>query len=53
MPAAVNVQESADVPEPVTLLGVRVHTVVSLLARATIPLKPFRAVTVIVDPAAV
>ncbi len=32
-----------------TLLGVRVQTLVSLLARLTRPAKPFSAVTVIVE----
>ena len=49
VPADEKVQDNADVPEPVTLLGVRVHTVVSLLARLTVPPNPFRAVTVIVE----
>ena len=47
------VHDRVEVPEPVTLLGVRVHTVVSLLARLTTPLKPFRPVTVIVELAGV
>ena len=48
-----NVHDSVDVPEPVTLVGVRVHTEVSLLARFTTPAKPFWAVTVMVEVAAV
>ena len=46
-----------DVPEPVTLVGVSVHVrpVVGLMleVRLTILLKPWRAVTVIVEVAAV
>ena len=53
VPAVVKVQDNADVPELVTLPGVRVQTVVSLLTRVTTPVKPFTAVTVIVDAAAV
>ena len=53
VPADGKLQDNADVPEPVTLPGVRVQTVVSLLARVTTPAKPFRPVTVIVDDAAV
>ena len=51
--AVVNVHDNADVPEPVTLPGVRVQTVVSLLARLTTPANPFRLLTVIVELAAV
>ena len=39
------VQESVDVPEPVTLLGVALHEVL-LVLRLTMPVKPLRAVTV-------
>ena len=53
VPALGKLQDSAEVPEPVTLPGVRVHTVVSLLARVTTPAKPLSAVTVIVELAAV
>ncbi len=53
VPADGKLQDSVDVPEPVTLPGVRVQTDVSLLVRVTTPLKPFRAVTVIVEVAAV
>jgi hypothetical protein len=46
-----------EVPEPVTLVGVRVHVRPvageTVAARPTTPLKPWRAVTVIVEvPAA-
>ena len=47
-----NVHDSIDVPEPVTLVGVRVHVVVSLLDRPTVPVNPFNAVIVIVEAAA-
>lgn len=50
-----NVHDSVELPEPVTLVGVRVHDVL-LLARLTTPAKPCRPFTVIVedpgDPAA-
>jgi hypothetical protein len=52
VPAEVNVQESVEDPEPVTLVGVRVHAVL-LLARLTTLAKPLRAATVIVELAAV
>ena len=52
MPVAVNVQVSVEVPEPVTLVGESVHDAL-LSVRLTTPLKPWRAVTVIVDDAAV
>ena len=48
-----NVQDNAEVPEPVTLPGVTVHAVVSLLTRDTAPAKPLRPVTVIVELAGV
>jgi len=38
--AVVNVQDNVEEPEPVTLVGVRVHAVL-LLARLTTPAKPF------------
>ncbi len=53
MPADGKLQDSVDVPEPVTLPGVSVQTLVSLLARFTTPENPFSGVTVIVDVAAV
>ncbi len=50
-------QESADVPDPVTLFGVSVQVspVVGLMLedRPTTPLKPWSAVIVIVEVAAV
>ena len=53
VPAAVNVQESVEVPEPpVTLVGVKVHAELSE-ARATVPVKPFTDATVIVEVPAV
>lgn len=52
VPAAAKVQESVELPEPVTLVGVRVHAVL-LLARLTTPANPLRAVTAIVELAAV
>jgi hypothetical protein len=48
IPDDVNVHDRLLVPEPVTLVGVKVQLVL-LLARDTTPLKPFTAVTVIVD----
>jgi len=42
------VQESVELPEPATLLGVGLHEVLSVL-RLTTPEKPFRAVTVTLD----
>jgi hypothetical protein len=52
VPVAVKVQVSVDVPEPVTLVGDRAQDPL-LLVRLTTPLKPWRAVTVIVEEAAV
>lgn len=47
-----NVQDRADVPEPVTLVGETVHEVL-FVARLTTPAKPLTADTVIVEvPAA-
>jgi hypothetical protein len=46
--AAAKLHDKLLVPEPVTLVGVRVHDVL-LLVRATTPAKPCSAVTVIVD----
>ena len=53
MVALGNVQESVEVPLVVTLVGVRVQTAVSLLARLTVPVKPLSGVTVMVDAAGV
>ena len=52
VPAATKVQESVELPEPVTLVGDKVHDVL-LVVRLTTPAKPFRPVTVMVDEAAV
>ena len=52
VPAATKVQESVELPEPVTLVGLSVHAVL-LLARLTIPANPFSPVTVIAEVAAV
>lgn len=45
--------ESVDVPEPVTLVGIRVQAIpvagLMLDVKLTIPLKPLRPVTVIVE----
>ncbi len=52
VPVEVNVQESALVPEPATLAGVRVHAAL-LAERLTVPVKPPVGVMVIVEvPAA-
>ncbi len=54
---ALREQDSVEVPEPVTLVGVSVHVrpVVGLMleVRLTTPLNPWRAVTVIAEVAAV
>jgi len=53
LPLVVAVQERVEVPEPVTLVGVRVHVipVVGLIVavRLTTPAKPLTAVMVIVE----
>ena len=41
LPVVVNVHDSPVLPEPVTLLGERVHDAVVLVARLTTPAKPF------------
>jgi hypothetical protein len=41
-------QESVEDPDPLTLVGVRVHAVL-LVAKLTTPLKPCRGVTVIAE----
>lgn len=51
VPAAANVHDRVELPDPVTLVGLKVHEVL-LLARLTTPAKPLTAVTVIVDVAA-
>ena len=48
----VNVQDRVELPEPVTLVGDKVHDVL-LVVKLTTPAKPFRPVTVMVDEAAV
>jgi len=51
-PAAPNVHDSVEVPEPpVTDVGVRVHAALSLV-RATVPVNPFSGAIVMVDVAA-
>ena len=47
-----NVQDSVELPDPVTLVGETVHEVL-LVVRLTTPVKPFWAVMVMVDVAAV
>jgi hypothetical protein len=48
VPAVVKVHDSVDVPEPVTLVGERLHAEL-FDVKVTIPLNPYWAVTVIVD----
>jgi len=48
VPAAVNVHDSVELPNPVTVDGVRVHAVLSLVS-ATLPAKPLIGETVILD----
>jgi hypothetical protein len=48
----VNVQDSVELPDPITLVGESVHEVL-FVVRLTTPVKPFRAVTVMLDVAAV
>jgi hypothetical protein len=50
--ALVKVQESVEVPDPVTLVGDTVHEVL-LVVRLTTPANPFWAVMVMVEVAAV
>ncbi len=53
-PAVVELQETIAVPELVTLVGLiapQVSPVGGVSVRLTMPVKPFRAVTVIVDVA--
>ena len=52
VPEAVNVQDSVELPDPVTLVGESAHEVL-LVVRLTTPAKPFWAVMVMVDVAAV
>lgn len=48
VPFVVKVHDRVALPEPVTLVGERVHDVL-FVARLTTPAKPFRPVTVIVE----
>jgi hypothetical protein len=48
VPADVKVHESVALPEPVTLVGLTAHAVLSV-AKPTMPVKPFSGVTVTVD----
>ena len=48
----VNVHDRVELPEPVTLVGDKVHDVL-LVVKLTTPAKPFRPVMVMVDVAAV
>jgi hypothetical protein len=48
LPVDVNVQDSVEVPDPVTLVGETVQDEVVFVARLTTPAKPFTALTVIV-----
>ena len=50
IPTAANVHDRVELPEPVRLVGLTAHDVL-LVVRLTIPEKPFRAVTVIVEVA--
>jgi len=52
VPVAVKVHDSVELPEPVTLVGDSAQDVL-FVARFTTPLKPWSAVTVIVEVAAV
>jgi hypothetical protein len=53
VPDDVNVQESVELPEPVTLDGAILHDDVVLVARLTIPAKPFtEAIVIVADPEA-
>jgi hypothetical protein len=50
--AVVNAHDNVALPEPVTLVGVMLHAVLSAV-RLTAPVKPFTAVTVMVEVPAV
>ena len=52
VPVDAKLHESVELPEPVTLVGVRVHEVL-LLARLTVPVNPPTGLMVIVEVAAV
>jgi hypothetical protein len=49
LPVGVNVQDRVALPEPVTVVGETVQAEVLLVARLTMPPKPFRPVIVIVE----
>jgi hypothetical protein len=49
LPVGVNVQDRVALPEPVTLVGETVQAEVLLVARMTMPAKPFMPVIVIVE----
>ena len=53
MPLLDGVQESVELPDPVTLVRERLHEIpvdgLGLAARLTVPVKPFRAVTVMLE----
>ena len=51
VPADANVHERVELPDPVTLVGDRLHEVL-LVVRATTPANPFRPVMAIVEVAA-
>ena len=51
VPVVVNVHDRVELPEPVMVVGERVHEVL-LVVRLTTPAKPFRPVIVIVEVAA-
>jgi hypothetical protein len=53
VPVDVNVQDRVELPEPVTLAGVTLHDDVVLVARLTIPAKPFMdAIVTVAEPEA-
>jgi hypothetical protein len=53
MPLLEGVQESVELPDPVTLVGERPHEIpvvgLELAERPTVPVKPFKAVTVMLE----
>ena len=52
-PVVVKVQDSVEIPDPVTLVGETLQNVVVLVARFTTPEKPLTAVIVTVEVPAV
>lgn len=53
VPVEANVQDSVELPEPVTLVGAMLHDDVVLVARLTTPAKPFTdAIVIVAEPAA-